>query len=160
MSSLLIKPTVGGANIVGPALSSRQLADLAARIGAAPWQWVGQELPQFSSAPTDHYPGGLTAASVGMRLFTVSQSGGYAPMVGGLGYVLAPGNAAYKLNSVAAKDIWVRPPTRAKAETTLTIPSVELPSGTRFISSPVCCPTCSGWAATASARRTWRGFSS
>ena len=95
-----------------------------------------------------------------MRLFTVSQSGGYAPMVGGLGYVLAPGNAAYKLNSVAAKDIWVRPPTRAKAETTLTIPSVELPSGTRFISSPVCCPTCSGWAATASARRTWRGFSS
>ena len=136
LSSLLIKPTVGGANIVGPALSSRQLADLAARIGAAPWQWVGQELPQFSSAPTDHYPGGLTAASVGMRLFTVSQSGGYAPMVGGLGYVLAPGTAAYKLNSVAAKDIWVRPPTRAKAETTLTIPSVELPSGTRFISSP------------------------
>ena len=36
LSSLLIKPTVGGANIVGPALSSRQLADLAARIGAAP----------------------------------------------------------------------------------------------------------------------------
>ena len=136
LSSLLIKPTVGGANIVGPALSNRQLADLTARIEAAPWQWVGQELAQFSSAPTDHYPGGLTAASVGMRLFTVSQSGGYAPMVGGLGYVLAPGNAAYKLNSVAAKDIWVRPPPRAKAETTLTIPSVELPSGTRFISSP------------------------
>lgn len=136
LSSLLIKPTVGGETIVGPALSTKQLAEMAARIEAAPWQWVGQELPQFSSAPTDHYPGGLSAASVGMRLFTVSQSGGYAPMVGGLGYVLAPGNAAYRLNSVAAKDIWVRPPTRARAEQTLTIPSVELPSGTRFISSP------------------------
>ena len=43
-----------------------------------------------------------------MRLFTVAQRGGYAPMIGGLGYLLAPGNAAYKLNTVAAKDIWVR----------------------------------------------------
>lgn len=135
LSSLLIKSTVGAATIVGPALSAAEREELAARIEAAPWQWVGQELPQFSSAPTDHYPGALSAASVGMRLFTVSQSGGYAPMVGGLGYVLAPGNAAYKLNSVAAKDIWVRPPTRVKAET-ITVPSVELPSGTRFISSP------------------------
>ena len=77
---------------------------------------MGQELPQFSSAPTDYYPGGLSSASVGMRLFTVSQRGGYAPMIGGLGYLLAPGNAAFKLNTVAAKDIWVRTPTRAKAE--------------------------------------------
>ena len=136
LSTLLIKSTVGGDTIVGPVLSATQRGELAACIEAAPWQWVGQELPQFSSAPTDHYPGGLSAASVGMRLFTVSQRSGYAPMVGGLGYVLASGNAAYKLNSVAAKDIWVRPSTRAKAEQTLTIPSVELPSGTRFISSP------------------------
>jgi uncharacterized alpha-E superfamily protein len=70
-----------------------------------------------------------------MRLFTVSQRGGYAPMIGGLGYVLAPGNAAYDLKTVAAKDVWVRPPTRAKADT-LTVPSVDLPSGTRSISSP------------------------
>ncbi|MGH3552158.1 MAG: circularly permuted type 2 ATP-grasp protein, partial [Mycobacterium sp.] len=135
LSSLLIKPTVGGQTIVGPALSTRQREALAARIGAAPWQWVGQELPQFSSAPTDQ---GLAAAGVGMRLFTVSQRGGYAPMAGGLGYVLAPGNAAYKLNTVAAKDIWVQPPTRAQAE--VTAPPVEpptvRPSGTRGISSP------------------------
>jgi uncharacterized circularly permuted ATP-grasp superfamily protein/uncharacterized alpha-E superfamily protein len=140
LASLLIKPTVGGDPIVGPALSSAQRAALAARIEATPWQWVGQELPQFSSAPTDHYSGGLSAASVGMRLFTVAQRGGFAPMAGGLGYVLAPGNGAYKLNSVAAKDIWVRPPTRVKAERTLTVPSVELPamtpSGTQAISSP------------------------
>ena len=65
--------------------------------------------------PTDYYPGGLSSASVGMRLFTVSQRSGYAPMIGGLGYLLAPGNAAYTLNTVAAKDIWVRTPTRVTA---------------------------------------------
>ncbi|BBY66494.1 circularly permuted type 2 ATP-grasp protein [Mycolicibacterium helvum] len=135
LNTLLIKSTVGGDTIVGPALSTAQRSELAARIDAQPWEWVGQELPQFSSAPTDHYPGGLSAASVGLRLFTVSQRGGYAPMIGGLGYVLAPGNAAYKLKTVAAKDVWVRPPTRVKADT-LTVPPVELPSGTRFISSP------------------------
>lgn len=135
LNTLLIKSTVGGATIVGPALSATQRDELGARIKAEPWQWVGQELPQFSSAPTDHYPDRLAAASVGMRLFTVSQRGGYAPMIGGLGYVLAPGNAAYKLKTLAAKDVWVRPPTRAQAET-LTVAPVELPSGTRFISSP------------------------
>jgi uncharacterized alpha-E superfamily protein len=80
----------------------------------------------------------MSSASVGMRLFTVSQRSGYAPMIGGLGYLLAPGNAAYRLNTVAAKDIWVRTPTRVTAER---IPSaVELPaitpSPTRAVSSP------------------------
>ncbi|HVQ50675.1 MAG TPA: circularly permuted type 2 ATP-grasp protein [Mycobacterium sp.] len=138
LSSLLIKSVTGGDPIVGPALSSAQRKDLGARIEATPWQWVGQELPQFSSAPTDYYPGGMSSASVGMRLFTVSQRSGYAPMIGGLGYLLAPGNAAFRLNTVAAKDIWVRTPTRVTAER---IPSaVELPamtpSPTRAISSP------------------------
>jgi uncharacterized circularly permuted ATP-grasp superfamily protein/uncharacterized alpha-E superfamily protein len=138
LSSLLIKPVTGGDQIVGPGLSVKQRESLAARIEATPWQWVGQELPQFSSAPTDYYQGGLSSASVGIRLFTVSQRGGYAPMIGGLGYLLAPGNAAYRLNSVAAKDIWVRMPTRVTVER---IPSaVELPamtpSPTRAVSSP------------------------
>ncbi len=138
LSSLLIKPVTGGDAIVGPALSSEQRKALGTRIEARPWQWVGQELPRFSSAPTDYYPGGMSSASFGMRLFTVSQRSGYAPMIGGLGYLLAPGNAAYRLNSVAAKDIWVRTPTRVTAER---IPSaVELPamtpSPTRAISSP------------------------
>jgi uncharacterized circularly permuted ATP-grasp superfamily protein/uncharacterized alpha-E superfamily protein len=139
LSSLLIKPVTGGEAIIGPALSATQRESLAARIEATPWQWVGQELPQFSSAPTDYYAGGLSAASVGMRLFTVSQRSGYAPMVGGLGYLLAPANAAYKLNTVAAKDIWVRTPTRVTAERIPT-PVVELPaitpSPTRAVSSP------------------------
>jgi uncharacterized circularly permuted ATP-grasp superfamily protein/uncharacterized alpha-E superfamily protein len=150
LSSLLIKPVMGGDTILGPTLSSQQREWLAARIEATPWQWVGQELPQFSWAPTDYYPGGLSSASVGMRLFTVSQRGGYAPMIGGLGYLLAPGNAALKLNTVAAKDVWVRVPTRAKAERIPAVPPVELarpdvagraapvmtPSPTRAVSSP------------------------
>ena len=136
LSSLLIKSTVSGETIVGPALSANAREEIGARIQAAPWQWVGQELPQFSTAPTGHCPDGLSRAGVGMRLFTVAQSSGYTPMVGGLGYVVAPGFGAYRLKSVAAKDIWIRSAARAQAEQTLTIPSVQLPSGTQFISSP------------------------
>jgi len=148
LPSLLIRSTAGTTTLVGPALSAAQRDEVAARIAAQPWQWVGQELPQFSSAPTDHFPGGLSAACVGMRLFTVSQRSGYAPMLGGLGYVLAPGSGAFKLNSVAAKDIWIRTeptePTELTAATVAAgaqgpaaaLPQMELPSGTQFISSP------------------------
>ena len=54
--SLLIKPVTGGDTIVGPALTAEQRKELGVRIEATPWQWVGQELPQFSSAPTDFQP--------------------------------------------------------------------------------------------------------
>ena len=61
-------------------------------------------------------------------------------MIGGLGYLVAPGHAAYQLDTVAAKDIWVRTPTRVTAERTPTAPPVELPaitpSPTRAVSSP------------------------
>jgi uncharacterized circularly permuted ATP-grasp superfamily protein/uncharacterized alpha-E superfamily protein len=139
LSSLLIRPTIGGDAIVGPELTARQRATLIARIEAAPWQWAGQELPQFSSAPTGYHAGTLASASVGLRLFSVSQRGGYAPMIGGLGYVMAPGKAAYKLNTIAAKDVWVRPTERTHTET-VTVPSVQLPTmtgaGTQGVSSP------------------------
>ncbi len=142
LSSLLVKSVLGGETIVGPTLSDEQQSMLAARIQDAPWQWVGQELPQFSSAPSDHFPGGLSAAGVGMRLFTVSQRDSYAPMVGGLGYALAPGSAAYTLKSVAAKDVWVLSPARTEAE--VTVSSVEArpeslsvrPRGAGVVSSP------------------------
>ena len=140
LTSLLIRPVTGGESIVGPALTAAQRKALGVRIEATPWQWVGQELPQFSSAPTDYYPGGLSAANVGMRLFTVSQRSGYAPMSGGLGYLVAPGNAGFTMNTVAAKDIWVRTPTRMTAERIPTAPSVELPaitpSPTGAVTSP------------------------
>ena len=138
LSSLLIKSTASGETLVGPTLSSTRLAELAAQIAAMPWQWVGQELPQFSSAPTDH-AGVLSSAGTGMRLFTVAQRSGYAPMIGGLGYVLASGAAAYTLNSVAAKDVWVLPTERARTET-VSLPSVTPPvktgAGTLGVSSP------------------------
>ena len=131
---------MGAPPIVGSSLTAERRAALAARIEATPWQFVGQEPPQFSTAPTDHYNGGLTAANVGLRLFTVSQRSGYAPMIGGLGYVLAPGTDAYTLKTVAAKDVWVQPLTRAAAERAVPLAVLELPtgtgSGTGGISSP------------------------
>lgn len=137
LSSLLVKPTTGGDTIVGPALTAAQRDELAARIAAEPWRWIGQEPPQFSSAPTDYHPGGVSAAEVGVRLFTVAQRGGYAPMSGGLGFLPAPGNSAYTMDTVAAKDVWVRTPDRARA---VPSPAVDLPvmtpSPTRSITSP------------------------
>ena len=138
LSSLLIRPAIGGQTLVGPTLSSARLAELAACIKAMPWQWVGQELPQFSSAPTSN-AGEFSAGGVGLRLFTVAQRGGYAPMIGGLGYVLAPGPTAYTLKTAVAKDIWVRPTERSRTET-VTLPAPEVPTkagaGTLGVSSP------------------------
>src|SRR3984957_5300543 len=138
LSSLLIRPTIGGQTLVGPTLSSERLAELAACITAMPWQWVGQELPQFSSAPTSH-AGEFSAGAVGMRLFTVAQRGGYAPMLGGLGYVLAPGPSAYILKTVVAKDVWVRPTERSRTEA-VSLPAPETPTkagaGTLGVSLP------------------------
>jgi uncharacterized circularly permuted ATP-grasp superfamily protein/uncharacterized alpha-E superfamily protein len=138
LSSLLIRPTIGGQTLVGPTLSTERLEDLAACIAAMPWQWVGQELPQFSSAPTSS-AAELSAGGVGMRLFTVAQRGGYAPMLGGLGYVLTQGPSAYTLKTFAAKDIWVQPTDRSRTET-VTLPAPEAPAktgaGTLAVSSP------------------------
>jgi uncharacterized circularly permuted ATP-grasp superfamily protein/uncharacterized alpha-E superfamily protein len=138
LSSLLIRPTIGGQTLVGPTLSAERLAELAAAITAMPWQWVGQELPEFSSAPTT-YAGELSAGGVGMRLFTVAQRGGYAPMLGGLGYVLTQGPTAYTLTTVAAKDVWVQPTDRSRTEA-VTLPAPEAPAkagaGTLGVSSP------------------------
>ena len=94
-----------------------------------------------------------------MRLFTVSQRGGYAPMIGGLGYVLAQGAGAYTLKTVAAKDVWVQPSTRAGAERAVTLTPVDMPtvtpSGSRGISSPRVLSDL--FSATPSGRRTWPG---
>ncbi|OFJ52854.1 circularly permuted type 2 ATP-grasp protein [Mycolicibacterium grossiae] len=137
LATLVVRPVDGGQAVVGPLATAARLETLAARIAAAPWRWVGHELPEFSSAPTDVH-GGVSAGRVGMRLFSVAQRGGYAPMIGGLGYLLAPGRAAYRLNTVAAKDVWVRTPERVTTErpTVAADLPVMTPAPTRAVSSP------------------------
>ncbi len=76
-----------------------------------------------------------------MRLFTVAQRSGYAPMIGGLGYVVAPEPDCYTLKTVAAKDIWVRPTERSIAEKVISLPSAPQPAvasgaGRWTVSSP------------------------
>jgi len=137
LDRLLIRPVSGERTIVGPTLSGAQRGELTARILAEPSRWIGQELPEFSRVPTDIDRHGLSAEPVGMRLFTVAQRSGYAPMIGGLGYVLADGPSAYLLNTVAAKDVWVRTEDRstAVAAQPLELPAMT-PSPTRAVSSP------------------------
>ena len=75
-----------------------------------------------------------------MRLFTVAQRSGYAPMIGGLGYLLAPGNAAYKLNTRCSQGYLGADADAGDGERDADAPSVELPamtpSPTRAVSSP------------------------
>ncbi|BBZ66929.1 hypothetical protein MINS_23580 [Mycolicibacterium insubricum] len=136
LDALIIAPVTGGRPINGACLSVAQRRELAARIEAAPWQWVGRELPQYSQAPTGIGAGPLASVGVAMRLFAVSQGGGYAPMIGGLGGVVALGESGVK--NIAAKDIWVLPTKRA--ESAAGSPPVELPAVTPVaavgISSP------------------------
>ncbi|OBF13313.1 hypothetical protein A5727_17495 [Mycobacterium sp. ACS4331] len=141
LGSLLIRSTVGGPDIIGPNMSGVRREALAECINAEPWKWIGQEFAQFSSAPTAHQRGGLASAGVGLRLFSVSQRGGYAPMIGGLGYVVAPGPGSHTPNTVAAKDIWILPTTRAGVQAPA--PAVDLApvrpvsaAGVRAVSSP------------------------
>ncbi|WP_454194632.1 circularly permuted type 2 ATP-grasp protein [Nocardia sp. Marseille-Q1738] len=116
LETLIIRSAVDGATLFGPELSRDQRDDLIARIDACGWQWVGQEPAQFSVAPAVREHGGLAAAPVGMRLFSLARRGGYTVMSGGLGQVrerMVPDGVVTK---VAAKDIWVRAaPTTAAA---------------------------------------------
>ncbi|MFI7664387.1 circularly permuted type 2 ATP-grasp protein [Nocardia sp. NPDC049526] len=108
LDRLIICSAVDGATLFGPELSNAERAELAARIEAGGWQWVGQEPAQFSVAPAVQGYGGLASAPVGMRLFSLARRGGYTAMEGGLGQLrqrLQPERVVIK---VAAKDIWVR----------------------------------------------------
>ncbi|MFQ6394711.1 circularly permuted type 2 ATP-grasp protein [Nocardia sp. KC 131] len=108
LDRLVIRSTVDGSTEFGPELSAEQRSELAARIEASGWQWVGQDPAQFSVAPAVQGYGGLASSPVGMRLFSLARRGGYTAMTGGLGqqrHRLHPQRVIIK---VAAKDIWVR----------------------------------------------------
>ena len=136
LDRLVLRPVDGAPAVSGAALSAAQRAELATRIEAEPWRWVGQEPPLLATAPTDCRPGGLTAAAVGLRLFAVAHRGGYVPLVGGLGYVLPGDGPTFPNHAVAAKDVWVRAPARTQVgEGAAPAPRIA-PSPTRAVSSP------------------------
>ncbi|NEW42610.1 circularly permuted type 2 ATP-grasp protein [Nocardia cyriacigeorgica] len=108
LDRLIIRSVVDGATIAGPRLSAEQRADLAARIDACGWQWVGQEPAQFSVAPAVYGDGGLASAPVGMRLFALARREGYGVMAGGLGQLRQRTEPERSAIKVAAKDVWVR----------------------------------------------------
>lgn len=92
----------------GPSLDLASLEELRRRVEADPWQWVGQQVPEFSTAPIEHGSSGFDAAAVSLRVFSVAQRAGYTVMGGGLAGALVerPGHPA-ALSAIAAKDVWV-----------------------------------------------------
>ncbi|WP_278260667.1 circularly permuted type 2 ATP-grasp protein [Nocardia sp. AG03] len=108
LDELVVRSAVDGSTVVGPTLSSAERGELAARIEAERWKWVGQEPAEFSVAPAVEGATGLAPVPVGMRLFSLARRGGYTAMAGGLGQQrmrLEPSRSVIK---VAAKDVWVR----------------------------------------------------
>ncbi|WP_217440188.1 circularly permuted type 2 ATP-grasp protein [Nocardia barduliensis] len=124
LGELVLRSAVDGATLFGPELSRAQRDELTARIGAHGWQWVGQEPAQFSVAPALRDHGGLAAAPVGMRLFSLAHRRGYTVMSGGLGQLRqrTTERAAIK---IAAKDVWVRAAPQAAAATSTEPPRAE-----------------------------------
>lgn len=108
VGDLVIRSAVDGSTIFGPSLAAAERAELAARIEAERWKWVGQEPAEFSVAPAVEGEAGLKPAPVGMRLFSLARRGGYTAMSGGLGQQRMRLEPTRSVIKVAAKDVWVR----------------------------------------------------
>ncbi|MGV9824831.1 circularly permuted type 2 ATP-grasp protein [Gordonia sp. NPDC003429] len=117
LDSMVVTNIRTGEEFVGAGLDHATREQLAARIPAHGWQWVGRAIEHYSVAPTitpgalpARAQGALRAAPVSIRAFSVTQGPTYTVMPGGLGSVLADGIDGAALHSVAAKDIWVTNP--------------------------------------------------
>ncbi|MFD6391319.1 circularly permuted type 2 ATP-grasp protein [Nocardia sp. NPDC060259] len=108
LGDLVIRSAVDGSTIFGPSLAAAERAELAARIEAERWKWVGQEPAEFSVAPAVEGEAGIAPAPVGMRLFSLARRGGYTAMSGGLGQQRMRLEPTRSVIKVAAKDVWVR----------------------------------------------------
>ncbi|WP_043660224.1 circularly permuted type 2 ATP-grasp protein [Nocardia thailandica] len=116
LDELVIRSAVDGTTYFGPTLSAAERADLAARVDAETWKWVGIEPAEFSVAPAIQGAGAFGPAPVGMRLFSLARRGGYTAMTGGLGQQRMRLEPTRSVIKVAAKDVWVRTaPTAAPA---------------------------------------------
>ncbi|GIG41368.1 circularly permuted type 2 ATP-grasp protein [Cellulomonas phragmiteti] len=126
LDRLVLKPVVHGprtTTVLGWLLSSAEREQLAARIAAEPWRWVGQELvgPSVEHAAADALAGVGTdrpgAAGVGpadlgpraavMRTFAVAHAGTYTVMAGGLARVADDHVVSSSAAGAHAKDVWV-----------------------------------------------------
>ncbi len=111
LDSLIIKPTYSprrNEDRFGWELSHAERDELAARIQARPWQWVGEEALSTSTAPVVTAKGLVPRRTV-LRAFGVGSSNGYTFMHGGLGRVAGAHHPYLVSNSTGAlaKDVWV-----------------------------------------------------
>lgn len=109
LRSMVFRSVATRESVVGHDLDNAAAERFSARVRAQPWAWVGQDVPEFSVAPSGSgFGGDVGAAEVGIRLFTVAQRVGYTPLIGGLGQVLVTSPVAEPLITVASKDVWVK----------------------------------------------------
>ncbi|MEV6772520.1 circularly permuted type 2 ATP-grasp protein [Nocardia sp. NPDC051030] len=119
---LILRSAVDNTTVFGPVLTAAQRGEWRARIETEGWKWVGQEPARFSVAPAvAGGSGGLVAAPVAFRLFSLAGRVGYRVMAGGLGQLhQRTGPDGTMLGEAAAKDVWVR-------ATPAAVPAVEIP---------------------------------
>ncbi len=110
MRSLVFRSVSDREVVVGHQLDDAGADRFRRRLDAEPWKWVGQEVPEYSLSPSGSgsVGGEVSAAEVGIRLFSVAQRVGYTPMTGGLGEILDTTFVTEPLVTAAAKDVWVR----------------------------------------------------
>ncbi|MEC3955643.1 circularly permuted type 2 ATP-grasp protein [Nocardia sp. CDC153] len=120
---LILRSAVDDTTVFGPILTAVQRAEWRARIEAEGWKWVGQEPARFSVAPAVAGDGGLAAAPVAVRLFSLAGRVGYRIMQGGLGQLHQRGGPEGMVGEAAAKDVWVR----AAPAAVPAVPAVEVP---------------------------------
>ena len=121
LDRLVVKPTVHGprtTTVLGWTLSAAQRDELAARITAEPWRWVGQEPvgPTVETVAAGVGTDRPDAAGVGpadlgpraavMRTYAVAHAGSYTVMAGGLARV-ADEHVVSSSAGAHAKDVWV-----------------------------------------------------
>ena len=120
MTDLVLLPVTRGTGagaVLGWTLSHRERTELAARIEAEPWAWVGQEAVRPAGPVVDESELGVgseqpaAAASSGpraavLRTYAVGHGSSYTVMAGGLARV-ADDHVVSSATGATAKDVWV-----------------------------------------------------